>query len=197
LYPKARSQVRNSASMVPISRHTNPALNLIWHTFKILFNMFLHLCPFLPGGFFLQIFHYNVFFPSHRVFHLTTVMIFDENYKLWIMKWACIYFKYIFCPTESLYEITARGNPELNVSCDCAMPSCSEPEYTLIPTATTQMWVTGNFELSHTVQIRILGESGSVVVKALCYKPEGRWFVHYLNLPNPSGRIRPWGSLSL
>jgi hypothetical protein len=39
------------------------------------------------------------------------------------------------------------------------------------------------------------------VVKALCYKPEGRWFDtqwgDFLNLPNPSGRTRPWGLLSL
>jgi hypothetical protein len=39
------------------------------------------------------------------------------------------------------------------------------------------------------------------VVKALCYKPEGRGFEtrwgDSLNLPNPSGRTRPWGLLSL
>jgi hypothetical protein len=39
------------------------------------------------------------------------------------------------------------------------------------------------------------------VVKALCYKPEGRGFDtrwgEFLNLPNPSGRTRPWGLLSL
>jgi hypothetical protein len=42
---------------------------------------------------------------------------------------------------------------------------------------------------------------GSVVVKALCYKLEGLWFDarcgDVLNLPNPSGRTRPWGLLSL
>jgi hypothetical protein len=42
---------------------------------------------------------------------------------------------------------------------------------------------------------------GSVVVKALCFKPEGRGFDtlwgEFLNLPNPSGRTRPWGLLSL
>jgi hypothetical protein len=42
---------------------------------------------------------------------------------------------------------------------------------------------------------------GSVVVKALCYKPEGRGFdfrwSEFLNLPNSSGRTRPWGLLSL
>jgi hypothetical protein len=41
---------------------------------------------------------------------------------------------------------------------------------------------------------------GSVVVKALCYKPEGHGFDtragEFLNLPNPSGRTRPWGLLS-
>jgi hypothetical protein len=40
-----------------------------------------------------------------------------------------------------------------------------------------------------------------VVVKALCYKPEGRGFEtrwgEILNSPNPSGRCRPWGVLSL
>jgi hypothetical protein len=40
-----------------------------------------------------------------------------------------------------------------------------------------------------------------VVVKALCYKPEGRGFDtrssdFFLNLPNPSGRTRPWGFIS-
>jgi hypothetical protein len=42
----------------------------------------------------------------------------------------------------------------------------------------------------------------SVVVKALCYKPEGRGFetrlgVWFCQLPNPSGRTGPWGLLSL
>jgi hypothetical protein len=45
------------------------------------------------------------------------------------------------------------------------------------------------------------GARGSVVVKALCYKLEGRGFDtlwgEFLNLPNPSGRARPWGLLSL
>jgi hypothetical protein len=42
---------------------------------------------------------------------------------------------------------------------------------------------------------------GSVMVKALCYKPEGRRFDirrnEFLNLRNPSGCTRPWGLLSL
>jgi hypothetical protein len=41
------------------------------------------------------------------------------------------------------------------------------------------------------------GARGSVVVKALCYKSEGREFdtrwCEFLNLPNPSGLTRPWG----
>jgi hypothetical protein len=41
----------------------------------------------------------------------------------------------------------------------------------------------------------------SIVIKALCYKPEGRRFDirwgDFLNLPNSSGRTRPWGLLSL
>jgi hypothetical protein len=42
---------------------------------------------------------------------------------------------------------------------------------------------------------------GSVVVKALCYKPEGRGFDtrwgEFLNLLNPFVRTRPWGLLNL
>jgi hypothetical protein len=49
--------------------------------------------------------------------------------------------------------------------------------------------------------IPIIGARGSVVVKALCYKLEGRGFDsrwgEFLNLPNTSGRTRPWGLLSL
>jgi hypothetical protein len=45
------------------------------------------------------------------------------------------------------------------------------------------------------------GTRGSVVVKTLCYKPEGRGLdtrrADFLNLPNPSGRTRPWGLLNL
>jgi hypothetical protein len=43
--------------------------------------------------------------------------------------------------------------------------------------------------------------SAILVVKALCYKPEGRGFdtqlIFFFNLPNPSGRTRPWGLLCL
>jgi hypothetical protein len=45
------------------------------------------------------------------------------------------------------------------------------------------------------------GVRDSVVIKALCYKPEGRGYEtrwgEFLNLPNLSGFIKPWGSLSL
>jgi hypothetical protein len=48
----------------------------------------------------------------------------------------------------------------------------------------------------------ILGARSSVVVKELYYKPEGRgfetrWGDFFVNLPNPSGRTRPWGFLNL
>jgi hypothetical protein len=46
-----------------------------------------------------------------------------------------------------------------------------------------------------------LGARGNLVVKALAYKPESRVFEtrwgEILNLPNPSGRTRPWNLLSL
>jgi hypothetical protein len=46
-----------------------------------------------------------------------------------------------------------------------------------------------------------LGAHGSLVVKALCYKPEGSGFDNglgdFLNLRNPSDRTKPWGLLSL
>jgi hypothetical protein len=45
------------------------------------------------------------------------------------------------------------------------------------------------------------GARAGVVVKAVCYKPEGRGFDtewgEFLNLSNTSGRIGPLGSLSL
>jgi membrane-associated PAP2 superfamily phosphatase len=44
-------------------------------------------------------------------------------------------------------------------------------------------------------------QRGNVVIKALCYNPEGRGFDtrrgEFLNLSNPSDRSRPWGLLSL
>jgi hypothetical protein len=47
----------------------------------------------------------------------------------------------------------------------------------------------------------VVGARGSLVVKALGYKPEDRGFEtqwgDILHLPNPSGRTRPWGLLSL
>jgi hypothetical protein len=48
-----------------------------------------------------------------------------------------------------------------------------------------------------------IGAHSSVVVKALCYKPEGHgfetWWSEWIffNLPHPSGRNRPWSLLSL
>jgi hypothetical protein len=51
------------------------------------------------------------------------------------------------------------------------------------------------------IVIIIIGARGILVVKALGYKPEGSGFEipwgEILNLPNSSGRTRPWGLLSL
>ncbi|XP_021929643.1 sodium channel protein Nach-like [Zootermopsis nevadensis] len=41
--------------------------------------------------------------------------------------------------SEALYEITATGLPELNVTCNCITPSCSEPEYTFITTVPVEL----------------------------------------------------------
>jgi hypothetical protein len=54
---------------------------------------------------------------------------------------------------------------------------------------------------SSNIHIYIHSYTSRVVVKALCYKPEGRGFgarwAEFLNLPNRFGRTRPWGLLSL
>jgi hypothetical protein len=45
------------------------------------------------------------------------------------------------------------------------------------------------------------GARGRIAFKALGYKPEDRGFEtqfgEFFNLPNPSGRNKPWGLLSL
>jgi hypothetical protein len=68
-------------------------------------------------------------------------------------------------------------------------------------------WLNGSVDIHsghpniYFVYILPEGARGSVVVKALRYKPEGRGFDSrlggFLNLPNLSGRTRPWGLLSL
>jgi hypothetical protein len=62
--------------------------------------------------------------------------------------------------------------------------------------------VASNRQLPLQTFLNYLSARGSVVVKALCYKPEGRGFEPhdvntFFNLPNPSSRTRPWVSLSL
>jgi hypothetical protein len=51
-----------------------------------------------------------------------------------------------------------------------------------------------------TLFVRVYSTS-RLVLKALCYKPGGRGFetrwADFLNLPNPSGRTRPWGLFGL
>jgi hypothetical protein len=55
-------------------------------------------------------------------------------------------------------------------------------------------------ELAEYMSTNYIGARGSVVVKALCHKPEGRGFdsrwSEFLNLHNLSGRTRPWDLLS-
>jgi hypothetical protein len=86
-------------------------------------------------------------------------------------------------------------------------PLCS-PRNTLFPQklALTSLTSGGRSrtkatELSFFSFSYLLPARGSLVVKALCYKPECRGFdtrwCGFLNLPNPSGRTRPWGLLSL
>jgi hypothetical protein len=57
------------------------------------------------------------------------------------------------------------------------------------------------YELNLYMLCSVYGARGSLVVKSLCYKLEGRGFDsrwgEFLNLPNASGRTRPWGLLSL
>lgn len=45
----------------------------------------------------------------------------------------------LFFFTDPLAEITATGSPELNITCDCAIPSCTEPEYMMIRVITTKL----------------------------------------------------------
>jgi hypothetical protein len=63
------------------------------------------------------------------------------------------------------------------------------------------MYKSDTFLLNSEGTMRDEGARGSVVVKALGYKPEGCGFDtlwgEFLNLPNLSGRTRPWGLLSL
>jgi hypothetical protein len=57
------------------------------------------------------------------------------------------------------------------------------------------------YVLMSAIPAQSLGARGSVVVKALFYKPEGREFDtrwgEFLNLHNPSGRTRVWDLFSL
>jgi hypothetical protein len=54
-----------------------------------------------------------------------------------------------------------------------------------------------------TIEINKRGARGGVVDEALCYNPEGREVrdpvrsLNVFNLPNPSGRTKPWGLLNL
>jgi hypothetical protein len=68
---------------------------------------------------------------------------------------------------------------------------------------TTRPFPAKSFPVNHSCTMALCVERASVMVKALSYKAEGRgyetrwgeWIL--LNLPNPAGRTRPWGLLSL
>jgi hypothetical protein len=83
---------------------------------------------------------------------------------------------------------------EKTVKANCLINSITCSERRLIGCA-------GSFWVHFSNILTIFVAHGSVVVKALCYKPDGRGFDtrwgDFLNLPNPSGRTRPWGLLSL
>jgi hypothetical protein len=62
------------------------------------------------------------------------------------------------------------------------------------------LYILNNVKCDADLMLCSNGARGSVVVKALCYKPEGRGYDtrwgEFLSLFNPSGRTRPWGLLS-
>jgi hypothetical protein len=103
---------------------------------------------------------------------------------------------------------------------DCAQPewpvfrqqleeSASEKDVltvTDVPASWANYFGTKNRVLRFLCEFEVLsgyskGARGSVMVKALRYKSEGRGFDNrrgeFLNLLNPSGRTRPWGLRSL
>jgi hypothetical protein len=94
----------------------------------------------------------------------------------------------------------------LHTSVNCTAGGGRHEEYESIrklacERSTLAIWYTATVDRIYTLSIWRNGARGSVVVKALCYKPEGRGFDsrwgEFLNLPNPSGRTRPWGLLNL
>jgi hypothetical protein len=110
----------------------------------------------------------------------------------------------------------AKGIVALFWNSECSLP-CSQ-ELNRVPYSRLDRDAFHNFESSFwndnfnavfsftptfafSLSLNFYGAHGSVVVKALCYKPEGRGFDsrwgEILNLPNPSSRTRPWGLLSL
>jgi hypothetical protein len=108
--------------------------------------------------------------------------------------WCCLLYIYIYIYIYSgLYKIfqTVQILYTYFDYCDAGPPFAFNKAAVLLGMDDA------NFKL-HTI---LPGAHVNVVVKALCYKPEGRWFEtqcgEFLNLPNPSGRTRPWGSLSL
>jgi hypothetical protein len=90
------------------------------------------------------------------------------------------------------------------VLCELRLPVSVTPLHRLFPLKkdTTQAIIASqNRHCKKGFSYPWRGVRGSVVVKALCYKPEGRGFDsqwgEFLNLLNLSGRTMPWGLLSL
>jgi hypothetical protein len=59
-----------------------------------------------------------------------------------------------------------------------------------------ERWVSLFHRETHVHKIETVHNISSLVIKVLCYKLEGHGFDtrqgDFLNLPNPSGRSRPW-----
>jgi hypothetical protein len=59
------------------------------------------------------------------------------------------------------------------------------------------VWATGKHVHKFSLCICPYGAHSTVLIKTLCYKPEGHGFDtlwgEFLNLPNPSSCTRPWG----
>jgi hypothetical protein len=93
------------------------------------------------------------------------------------------------CHTPSSYRNEITRNQVLNKIVCSVVKNCN----TTLTFSVYSKYKKGTLSLN--------GACGSVVVKALYYKPEGRGFDtrrgDFLNLPNPSGLTRPCDSLSL
>jgi hypothetical protein len=90
----------------------------------------------------------------------------------------------------------------------CVLHQCRlRPDSYISPSLAKQPYL--NYSVCYTILSRFHsfwcrnGTRSSVMLEALCYKPVGRGvrvpmkWIHFLSLPNLSGRTSPWGLLSL